>query len=94
MSDAIVLDGDGGTIRVSGGVLDRLVREAAEEVDGVAVRRRGASVGRERVSVELVVRYGEVLPAVAEAVQRRVFETMRTVCELEPEVDVVVESLE
>jgi uncharacterized alkaline shock family protein YloU len=94
VSDELVLEGSGGTITVSGGVLDRLVRRAAEEVDGVTVRRRGTSVTPERVTVGLTVRYGEVLPAAAEAVQRRVVETLRIACELRPAVDVSVEELE
>jgi uncharacterized alkaline shock family protein YloU len=93
MSDALVLEGSGGTITVSGGVLDRLVRRAAEEVDGVTVRRRGMSVKGDRVTVELTVRYGEVLPTAAEAVQRRVAEALRAACELDPSVDVTVEEL-
>ena len=94
MSDALVLEGSGGTITVSGGVLDLLVRRAAEEVDGVAVRRRGASVNGDRVRVELTVRFGEVLPVAAEAVQRRVAEALRAACDLDPTVDVTVEELE
>jgi uncharacterized alkaline shock family protein YloU len=94
VSDALVLEGDGGTITVSGSVLDRLVRRAAEEVDGVTVRRRGTSVTPERVTVGLTVRYGEVLPVVAQAVQERVTETLHSTCELRPAVDVSVEELE
>lgn len=94
MTDALVIESGGGTITVSGAVVDRLVRRAAEEVDGVTVRKRGTSVKGERVTVALTVRYGEVLPAVAEAVQQRVAETLRSACELEPAVDVSVEELE
>lgn len=94
MSDELVVQGSGGTITVSGAVLDRLVRRAAEEVDGVTVRRRGTSVTPERVTVGLTVRYGEVLPVVAQAVQERVTETLENACELRPAVDVSVEELE
>ena len=93
MSEKLVLDGDGGTITVSGAALDRLVRRAAEEVDGVTVRRRGTSVARERVSVALTVRHGVVLPVAAAAVQRRVADVLRAACELDPAVDVTVEEL-
>jgi uncharacterized alkaline shock family protein YloU len=94
VSDELVVQGSGGTITVSGTVLDRLVRRAAEEVDGVTVRRRGTSVTSERVTVGLTVRYGEVLPVVAQAVQERVTETLLNACELRPAVDVSVEELE
>ena len=93
MTDALVLEGSGGTITVSGGALERLVRRAAEEVDGVTVRKRGTSVTPERVTVGLTVRYGVVLPVVAQAVQERVAETLRTACELRAAVDVSVEEL-
>jgi uncharacterized alkaline shock family protein YloU len=94
VTDSIVIEGvGGGTITVSGAVLDRLVRRAAEEVAGVTVRKRGTSVKEERVAVSLTVRYGEVLPAAAEAVQQRVAEALRSACEVEPAVDVVVEEL-
>jgi uncharacterized alkaline shock family protein YloU len=94
MSEDLVLEGSGGSITVPGGVLDRLVRRAAEEVDGVSARKRGTSVSRERVTVGLTVRYGDVLPVAAEAVQRRVVQALREACELEPVVDVSVEELQ
>jgi uncharacterized alkaline shock family protein YloU len=94
VTDELVLEGNGGTITVSGAALDRLVRRAAEEVDGVTVRRRGTSVTPERVTVGLTVRYGEVLPVVAHTVQERVTETLLNACELQPAVDVSVEELE
>jgi uncharacterized alkaline shock family protein YloU len=61
--------------------------------------RKGVEVevadGRVRVSLELAVRIGLVLPDVAREVQERVGESLRRICGLEPEaVDVAVEELE
>ena len=84
----------GGTITISGHVVDRIVRRAAEEVDGVKVRRRGVDVKKGRVTVGLDVRYGEPLAAVGEDVQARVAESLRGSCDLEPAaVDVSIEEL-
>ena len=94
MSDPLVVSEHGGTITISGDVLDRIVRRAAEEVEGVKVRRRGVDVKKGRVSVGLDVRYGEALAAVGEDVQARVAESLRGSCELDPAaVDVAIEEL-
>jgi uncharacterized alkaline shock family protein YloU len=94
VSDPLVVRGRDGTITVPGGVLDRIVRRAAEEADGVKVRRRGVSVKDARVTLSLEVRYGQVLPAVAEDVQRRVAMSLRGMCRLDPAaVDVTVVEL-
>ena len=94
MTDPVVVAEDGGTITISGDVVDRIVRRAAEAVDGVKVRRRGIDVKNGRVAVGLGVRYGEVLPAVGEVVQARVAESLRAACGLDPAaVDVSIEEL-
>jgi uncharacterized alkaline shock family protein YloU len=94
VTDPLVMTEDGGTITISGDVVDRIVRRAAEEVDGVKVRRRGLDVKNGRVTVGLDVRYGEVLSAVGEDVQARVAESLRAACDLEPAaVDVSIEEL-
>ena len=94
MTDALVVAEDGGTITIAPDVLERIVRRAAEEVDGVKVRRRGIDVKKGRVAVELDVRYGEVLSAVGEDVQARVAESLRASCGLDPTaVDVSIEEL-
>jgi uncharacterized alkaline shock family protein YloU len=94
VTDALVISEDGGTITIAGDVLDRIVRRAAEEVDGVKVRRRGIEVKKGRVAVGLDVRYGEVLAAVGEDVQTRVAESLRASCGLDPaSVDVSIEEL-
>jgi uncharacterized alkaline shock family protein YloU len=101
VTDAHVIRGEGGTITVAPGVLSQVVVGAAEGVDGARVRRprRGLDVevedGRARVSLELAVRSGLVLPEVAHEVQRRVGDSLRTMCGLEPAaVDVSVEEVE
>lgn len=94
MTDALVLGGPGGAITIAGDVLDRIVRKAAEEVDGVRVRRRGLDVKDGRVTLPVDVRYGEVLAAVGEQVQSRVAERLRASCGLDPSaVDVSIEEL-
>jgi hypothetical protein len=99
-TDAVVLRNDRGSVTVSGAALGRLVTRAAEAAPGARVRRprRGLDVvvadGRARVSLELAVRYGEVLPDVARDVQTRVAEALRTACGVEIDaVDVSVEEL-
>ena len=81
-----MIDGDGGTITVTPAALTQLVVEAAEQVDGVRVRRprRGLDVDAEgehaAVSLELCVRYGFVLPETARGVQERVAAALRDAC--------------
>lgn len=94
MTDSLVLSETGGTITIAGEVLDRIVRRAAEEVDGVKVRRRGLDVKDGRVTLPVTVRYGEVLPVAAEQVQARVAESLRAACGLEgAAVDVSIDEL-
>jgi uncharacterized alkaline shock family protein YloU len=76
--DGHVVAGPHGRIELPGSTLAALVIRAAEIVDGARVRRprRGLEVeldgGRARVSLELAVRRGLVLPDVARAVQSSV----------------------
>jgi uncharacterized alkaline shock family protein YloU len=100
MSDLQRIETRDGTITVPAAVLSQIVVRAAEEVDGARVRRprRGLEVevedGQARVSLELAVRLGLVLPEVARGVQAHVGEALRTICGLEPQsVDVSVEEL-
>jgi len=101
MSDDHTITRDEGTVTVTAGVLSHVVVAAAETVDGARVRRgrRGLDVdvgeGTARVELELAVRYGDVLPVVAEEVQRRVRAALRDMCALETSaVDVSVEELD
>jgi uncharacterized alkaline shock family protein YloU len=95
------LRGPGGTITVTSAALTQLVVNAAESVGGVRVPRprRGLELelvdGRARVELELVARYGDVLPDVGREVQARVEEALRAMCGLVVDaVDVSIEELE
>jgi uncharacterized alkaline shock family protein YloU len=101
VSEAHVIHEPGGTITVPAAVLSHVVVVAAESVDGARVRRprRGLDLdvddGRARVSVELAVRYGQVLPEVAGKVQQRVRGALQDMCGLDTSaVDVAVEELD
>ena len=101
MSDDHTITREEGTVTLTAGVLSHVVVAAAETVDGARVRRarRGLDVdvvdGAARVELELAVRYGDVLPVVAEEVQRRVAAALRDMCALETSaIDVSVEELD
>jgi uncharacterized alkaline shock family protein YloU len=100
VSDTHVIHADGGTITVAPAVLSQIVVGSADAVDGARVRRprRGLEIdvedGRARVTLELAVRSGLVLPDVAGEVQQRVGESLRTMCGLDASVDVSVEELD
>jgi uncharacterized alkaline shock family protein YloU len=98
---SLVLEEPGGTITVPAPVLASLVVQAAEEVDGVRVRRGRRRLeidvgeGSARVRLELAARYGVVLPDVARLVQQRVAEALATMCRMTIEaIDVSVEEVE
>jgi uncharacterized alkaline shock family protein YloU len=80
-------------ITITDGALAQIVSEAAEQVDGVRVRRRGIAFEDGRVSVSLASRYGTVLPQVARDVQERVAGALFSMCELQVAVDVSVDEL-
>ncbi|MGH3071523.1 MAG: Asp23/Gls24 family envelope stress response protein [Gaiellaceae bacterium] len=99
--DGHVIEGPRGEIRIEGDALAGLVVTAAELVAGARVRRprRGLDVsvsdGAVRVSLELAVRYGLVLPGLVQAVQESVAAALRRSAGLTPErVDVSVEELD
>ena len=101
MAEAHVIQEESGTITLTPGVLAEVVARSAEEVEGARLhrRRRGLEIdvgdGRARVTLELAVRYGEVLPEVAGAVQRRVADRLSSICGLDVDaVDVSIEELE
>jgi uncharacterized alkaline shock family protein YloU len=99
MSDELLLHEQSGTISVPAATLDRIVVQAAERVDGVRVRRprRGVDValdGGARVTVQVAVRYGTVLPELAETVQREVHAALSSMCGVDVRaVDVGIEEL-
>jgi uncharacterized alkaline shock family protein YloU len=73
-------------IRVTDAALTQIVLRAAETVEGVKVRhpRRHLDVdvaaGEARVTLELSVEYGRVIPTAARAVQQRVADAVGTMC--------------
>ncbi len=99
--DGHTIEAAGGTIRIEGDALSGLVVTAAELIEGARVRRprRGLDVsvqdGRARVSLELVARYGAVLPELGTAVQTGVAEALSAATGLAVDaVDVAIEELE
>ena len=71
MSDDRVLEGEGGSITISAGALEQVVRQAAESVDGARVPRprRGLELEVDgdaaRVELDLAARNGLVLTDLA-----------------------------
>ena len=101
MSRSFTVDGDGGTITVTPGALTQVVVAAAEQVDGVRVRRprRGLDVevdaDRAAVALELAMQYGLVVPDAARDVQERVAAALARACGFASvAVDVTVEELD
>ena len=75
-----------GGIKVTDSALTQIVVRAAETVDGVKVHRprRHLDVdlagGEARVTLDLSVEYGRVLPEAARTVQQRVTDALGTMC--------------
>jgi uncharacterized alkaline shock family protein YloU len=80
-------------ITITDGALAQIVSVAAEQVDGVRVRRRSIAFEAGRVSVSLGVRYGIVLPQLAREVQERIAGALSSMCELQVGVDISVDEL-
>jgi uncharacterized alkaline shock family protein YloU len=87
-------------VKVTDAALTQIVVRAAEQVDGVRVRRprRHLDVelgdGAARVELEVSVSFGRVLPDVARAVQERVAAALGTMCDVSvTAVDVSIEDL-
>jgi uncharacterized alkaline shock family protein YloU len=96
----VLVQEDGGSVRVSEAALSEIVRRAVASVEGARLRkgRRRLGVelegGRARADLRLVVSYGRVLPEVSVAVQERVADALARMCDVEVEaVDVTVEEL-
>ena len=89
-----------GTITVTPSALAGLVATAAESVEGAELRRgrRRLEVdigdGSARVRLELIARYGAVLPELARTVQERVADALTKMCSVKVEtVDISVEEI-
>ena len=73
-------------IKVTDSALTQIVVRAAESVEGVKVRRPrrhfaiDLAAGDARVTLDLTVEHGQVLPEAARAVQRRVADALGTMC--------------
>jgi len=87
-------------VRVTDSALTQIVVRAAESVDGVKVRRPrrhldvDVAAGDARVSLDLTVAYGLVLPDTAREVQNRVADALGTMCGVNVRaVDVDVEAV-
>jgi len=94
----VLVEEEGGSVRVSEAALSEIVRQAVASVDGVRLRkgRRRLGVeledGRARADLRLIVRYGRVLPEVCTAVQEQVADALTRMCDVEVEsVHVTVE---
>ena len=82
-------------ITITDAALSQIVVGAAEQVEGVRVRRRrGVEPQDGRVTLSLAARYGTVLPDLARDVQTRVAEALSTMCDLRVSVDVSIEELD
>jgi uncharacterized alkaline shock family protein YloU len=97
----VLVQDDGGTVRVSEAALTEIVRRAVASVDGASLRkgRRRLGVeledGRVRAELQLIVAYGLVLPEVSAAVQERVADALGRMCDVAVDaVDVTVEELD
>ena len=100
MSKALVQD-EAGSVTVTDAALAELIGQAVASVDGVRLRKGRRRLGLEienghaRADLELVVRYGAVLPEAARAVQERVADALARMCGLAVDgVDVTVEELD
>jgi uncharacterized alkaline shock family protein YloU len=96
----VLVQENGGSVRVSEAALTEIVRRAVSSVDGARLRkgrrRLGLELedGRARADLQLVVEYGRVLPEVSAAVQERVADALERMCDVEVEaIDVTVEEL-
>ena len=97
----ILVQGTGGSVRVSEAALTEIVRRAVASVEGARLRkgRRRLGVelqdGRASADLQLAVAYGRVLPEVSAAVQERVADALARMCDVEVDaVHVTVEELE
>jgi uncharacterized alkaline shock family protein YloU len=100
LTEPLVFRNAAGTVTVTAAALSRLVADAVAGVDGARLRRprRGLEIrhadGRATVTLELSGGYGESLPELARAVQKRVAEALASTAGLEVErVDVEIEEV-
>jgi uncharacterized alkaline shock family protein YloU len=87
-------------VKVTDSALTQIVVRAAEQTEGVRVRRPRRHLdieiadGTARVALELAITYGRVLPETARGVQERVAAALGTMCDVTVTgVDVSIEEL-
>ena len=97
----MLVEAEGGSVRVSEAALTDIVRRAVSSVDGARLRKGRRRLGVElenghaRAELQLSVVYGLVLPEVSSAVQERVADALARMCDVEVDsVDVTVEELD
>jgi uncharacterized alkaline shock family protein YloU len=82
-------------VTISDNALMQIVVGAAEQVDGIRVRRRkGVEPQDARVSLSLTANYGTVLPEAAREVQAQVADALSAMCHLQVAVDVSVDEVD
>ena len=82
-------------ITITDAALAQIVVAAAEQVDGIRVRRRKGSEPQDgRVSLSLAARHGTLIPEAGRDVQAHVKDALETMCELQVAVDVSVDEVE
>ena len=86
MSDAVT---------ITDNALAQIVVAAAEQVEGVRVRKRkGVEPQAGRVTLSLAARYDTVLPEAAHDVQQHVVAALAEMCELQVAVDVSIDEVD
>jgi hypothetical protein len=91
---SLVLPGAAGTITVPEAVLLHIASTAAENVDGVRVRRRRTiDLDARTVKLAVATRRGEALASLGARVQEEVGGALRAMCALDLTVDVAIEEL-
>jgi uncharacterized alkaline shock family protein YloU len=81
-------------VTITDGALAQIVVTAAEQVDGVRVRKRkGLEPQEGRIALSLAVPYGAVLPETARDVQAHVVDALQAMCELDVAVDVTFDEV-
>jgi uncharacterized alkaline shock family protein YloU len=91
---SLVVTGGQGTITVPEAVLVQIATRAAEQVEGVRVRRRrSVEVEARTVALDVAARTGEPLTVQGERVQEAVAAAMKSMCGLDVAVHVSFEEL-
>jgi len=92
---SLVVSNENGTITVPGSVLVGIAVRAAEQVDGIKVRRRRTvDVENRSVRLSVAARRGLPLLELARETQAEVIAAFEASCGIEPTVDVSIGELE